>query len=138
MTATWLRVSLLLVLSIALHDLWMAMDGHRMLHPDPAPACAERAASTHHHGGHHHGEHHAAPDESGPSPAEIASTCREMRVAVPMPRLEMELDQGPTTDLPLPETGFALLFAFTSPVVVNHPPAHPPDVQRALFQVYLI
>ena len=134
-----IRLILLITAAIAFHEIGMAMDGHGSAHEHVPPTCSEIADSTDH--THHHApRHHLLENrDEVPSPAEFAETCRDLRAVAPLPRMAgVQLNQAPTAVLPLPESSFALLFAFTSPVIVEHPPAYPPDVQRALFQVYLI
>jgi hypothetical protein len=139
MTLASIRLILLIAAAVAFHEVGMAMDGHGLAHEDPAPTCSEIAESTHH--GHHHASrHHALASEAeAPSSAEIAETCRDLRAVAPLSRMAgVDLDAMPLAALPVPATSITDLFAVTSRTVVDNPPDHPPDVRRALYQVYRI
>jgi hypothetical protein len=139
MTLASIRLILLIAAAVAFHEVGMAMDGHGLVDAQPSPTCTEIAESTrhtHYHASRHHG--FASGDEV-PSPAEIAETCRDLRAVAPIPRMvAVDLDATPAAALPMPATSITELFAVTSRTVVDNAPDHPPDVRRALFQVYLI
>ncbi|MDQ3657777.1 MAG: hypothetical protein M3457_22220, partial [Chloroflexota bacterium] len=63
--------------------------------------------------------------------------CDPLRVAASLNRdMSPSLDTGPTALLPDP--AILTRFASTSRIIVEQPLPHPPDLNRAFFQVYRI
>ncbi len=128
MGVRWLRIGLLLIAMILIHEMWMATSGHDLARAEPVPGCEPIEH-------HHHGQDQANPVSS--RPLDMAEVCSDIEAVAPFNR-EMH---PALADLPAAlrsDSAIAMLFASTSRTIVETPPAHPPDVIRALFQVYLI
>ena len=119
-------IAFLMALTIIAHDGVMAGDVHR---PPTAPVEAPAADSQEGHAGHPHRQHEAdSPDRSDPDSE--CGTLAEVRPNQPeLFRLELPLERSSA----LPDGSNSLL----RPADRAIEPDHPPDVLRALLQVFL-
>ncbi len=132
MRLSWIRVAALLIAAIVVHDAWMATAGHGAL-----ASMAATSAATDHEGGHHRHHDAATPDDSRPDTGDMLEHCGRLSVAAPLNRdMTPSLDTAPVGVMPL-STCLAR-FGSTSRGIVETPPLHPPDLDRAFFQVYRI
>lgn len=141
MTRQGVVVALTLIAAFLLHDGWMAHAGH-IIYPD--------AAASMGHGMHDSGNAHQHADMAFTStealvppdavitpepPAPSHDICMPIRIGAPNPAPGITLVSDALATLPLPaahtEPGKSTPTAVT-------PPAPPPDVRRALLQVFLI
>lgn len=135
MRKRWLHIAVLVIAAVVGHDVYMATTGHAVV---AASAPVADDDDRHHH--QHHGTHddrgsvtqaETAPEESG------SSHCEPLRVAAPANR-----DGTPSFDTIqvalLPDPASSMLFASTSRDIVETPLPHPPNLDRAFFQVYRI
>ena len=120
-----------------MHEVGMATSGHDILAHSPVPVvtCTEAAPNP---ASVHHGAHHLVSDpEPGSEPADAPAPCREVRAVSPLSRA-ITLDIDPGTSAALPEGSGADRDRHVSRDLVLTPPAHPPDIERSLYQVYRI
>lgn len=130
MRMCWLRIALLMIAAIVIHDAWMATTGH-------AVAAAGTTSVEQHGDPHRHHQAPGAPEHRQADPADASGHCEPLRVAAPLNRdLSPSLDTAPVALLPEPAS--LMVFASTSRAIVETPPSHPPDLNRAFFQVYRI
>lgn len=141
MTRRSVVVALILVAAFLLHDGWMAHAGH-VVYPD--------AAASRDHGMHDSSNAHQHTDMASASTGALVSpdvvvipeppvpnhdTCMPLRIGAPNPDPGITLVSDVLAIFPMPaahtETGKSTSTADTSPVL-------PPDVRRALLQVFLI
>ncbi len=129
MRTFWLRLALLVIATIVIHDVYMATTGH---------ALAAGTTSVEQHGGpHRHHQAPGAPEHRQTNPAGASAHCDPLRVAAPLNRdMSPSLDSAPVALHPEPSS--LMVFASTSRTFVETPLPHPPDLNRAFFQVYLI
>jgi hypothetical protein len=121
---------LLLAALLMLHDAGLANHGH-----DELDGSAHQGKALPVHEGHHPGE--GQPDDGGEDADLIEEPCG-------VPRLtpaRVSMDDGAAASMKNDLTSMAPVlatFAAVSPSLIDQPPVHPPDVQRALFEVYRI
>lgn len=126
-------VGVVIAITLLGHDVLMAADAHGQ-----NSAGADAAHSTHHHAGApdiHHGLEEAR-DQRAQAPTDDRGfeACSGTRQLVQRPDDSLQLDAAPMAVLAaLP----ALALRFTTPDWWREPIA-PPDIVRALFQVFLI
>jgi len=130
MRCRWVAFAIVMVASILTHEGMMAADGHEPL------ANTDPVTSQGHHGGHHAAEPaHAPPASRGPG--ELPVPCVISRqVVTHNQEMSPQLDHAPVGTLPIAIE--LSRFLATSRDQVATPPAHPPDLDRAYFQVYRI
>jgi len=94
MTASWLRIGILLIGSIIVHDAYMAASGHDMALAAPV-AAVEPIEEPHHR--HHHGDREDF-EPARSTPDELPEGCDPIRKAVPLNRdMSPELANLPAT-----------------------------------------
>jgi len=129
MMRAWFAASLVMAFIMLAHDPWMANDGHAAPPPIPAPAEAP------HHQHARHGQR-ATPADRPADPEQHPSACTTIREATPgLRHLVRPLVTTLVAILPFATAGSAtdvLARTFAS----GPDPDHPPDVRRALLQVY--
>jgi len=130
MRTFWLRVALLVIATIVVHDVYMATTGHAVVAAGNTPATQDGDVHRHH-------EAPVGREHRQADPADAPGHCDPLRVAAPLNRdMSPSFDTVPTALLPDP--AILMQFASTSRVIVEKPLPHPPDLNRALFQVYRI
>lgn len=134
MQTSWLRIAVLVVVAIVVHDGWMATAGHESLAVMAAsqgPAEPERHSDAHRH---HEADALADPD---PDASEMLEQCGLLRMAASLNR-----DMSPSLDTAavgvMPESTGLTRFASASRTFVEMPPPHPSNLNRSFFQVYRI
>ena len=136
MRTSWLRVALLVIAVVVGHDLYMATTGYAVM----AAAGAPTAGQDDRHHQDHHGNHDPSriATQDGTEPAgSTTSHCEPLRVAAPANRnMSPSFDTMPSALIP--EPAMLTRFASTSRTIVETPLPHPPDLDRAFFQVYRI
>lgn len=132
MTSRRLRIGILLIASIVTHDAYMAASGHDMAIAGPVSTC-ERVDVSGHHGRHSRETH----DREAPSTAPIAAVemCSDHVRVAPLNR-EVSPAFAALPQSPVSASTILMLFAATSRSIVETPPPHPPDLNRAFFQVF--
>lgn len=130
MRTCWLRIALLVIATIVSHDVYMATTGHAVAAAGDTPAAQQGHAHRHH-------EAPVAREHRRDPPADAPGHCDPLRVAAPLNRdMSPSFDTVPTALLPDPAV--LMQFASTSRIIVEKPLPHPPDLNRAFFQVYRI
>lgn len=128
MRTFWLRMALLVVATVVVHDIYMATTGH-------AVVAAANVPAEHQGGAHRHHQALAAQEQRQTVPTDAPGHCDPLRVAAPLNRdMSLSFDTVPTALLPDP--AILMRFASTSRDIVETPRPHPPDLNRAFFQVY--
>ena len=131
MRGVWLHIAFLVVAVVVSHDVYMATTGHALI--------AVQATTAVDRGDPHHAHAHHAPlpGNDQPVPAGMLTHCDPVRDIASLNReMSPSFDTVPTALLPDPSR--LMLFASTSRAIVEAPPSHPPDLNRAFFQVYRI
>ena len=130
MRTFWLRMALLVIATIVVHDVYMATTGHAVVAAGNTPATQDGDVHRHH-------EAPVGREHRQADPADAPGHCDPLRVAAPLNRdMSPSFDTVPTALLPDPAV--LMQFASTSRDIVEKPLPHPPDLNRALFQVYRI
>ena len=130
MRTFWLRIALLVIATIVVHDVYMATTGHAVVAAGNTPATQDGDAHRHH-------EAPVGREHRQADPADAPGHCDPLRVAAPLNRdMSPSLDSAPVALHPEPSS--LMVFASTSRTFVETPLPHPPDLNRAFFQVYLI
>ncbi len=131
MRGVWLHILFLVVATVVSHDVYMATTGHALISIQDAAAAGRDQ--------HHQGHAPHAPSIDGDRAAQDGGPahCDPVRVVAPLNR-----DMSPSFDTVstalLPDPAILMRFASTSRVIVASPLPHPPDLNRAYFQVYRI
>jgi len=130
-----LHIALLVVATVVGHDVYMATTGHAVIANQDSAVVRDDDP--------HQGHRHRAPmseavsNDDRPHPADVPAHCDQVRVVAPLNReMSPSFDTVPTAVLPDP--AILMQFASTSRDIVESPLPHPPDLDRAFFQVYRI
>lgn len=125
------RVCILLIAAIVTHDSYMVASGHDMA-AAPVSTCEPAGES-----GHHWRPNRETHDLEATSTAPIAAVemCSDLVTVAPLNR-EVSPAFGALPQSLAPVTTILVLFAATSRSIVETPPPHPPDLNRAFFQVF--
>ncbi len=129
-----LHIGILLFAAIVTHDAYMAVSGHDAAIAEPVSVCERSVAHSHHR--HDHRDNLEA-ESSTTTPLELAEACSELRAAAPLNR-EMGPSLADAHIALISDSTDSMLFAATSRTIVASPPLHPPNQNRAFFQVYRI
>jgi hypothetical protein len=124
------KFPLLLAALLMLHDAGLANHGH-----DELDGSAHQGKALPVREGHHPDS--GQPDDGGEDPDLVEEPCGVPRLTPARVSMDDSAGGSIRSDLTPMEPVLAT-FAAVSPSMVDQPPVHPPDVQRALLEVYRI
>lgn len=133
MRRSWIAIGILIAVIVVGHDAYMTTTGHAEV---VASAPLTDEGDRYHRHSHHTPAHNVRQDGTEPA-SSVPEHCEPVRVAAPANRTgPPSFDTIPVALLPDP--AIFMLYASTSRDIVQTPLPHPPDLNRAFYQVYRI